>query len=132
MSHTDPIADMLTRIRNAIMAEKKSVTVPHSKIKNEIAKVLKKEGYINDFTVSTNEFPPQIEVVLKYDASKNSAIEGISRVSKPGKRAFRSVEDIEKVMGGYGIAVLSTSRGLLTDEEARINNVGGEVLFNVW
>ncbi len=131
MSHTDPIADMLTRIRNAIMAEKKKVTIPSSKMKNEIAKVLKKEGYIIDFSVSTSEFP-QIEVTLKYDENKVNAIEGIKRISTPGKREYTSVEEIPAVMGGYGVAVLSTSKGLLTDKEAKDINVGGEILFNVW
>lgn len=132
MSHTDPIADMLTRIRNAIMAEKKAVAMPFSKMKNEIAKVLKKEGYINDFTVSTNEFPPMMEVKLKYNTDKVNAIEGIQRVSTPGKREYTSVDEIPAVMGGYGVAVLSTSKGLLTDKDAKNLNVGGEVLFNVW
>ena len=131
MSHTDPIADMLTRIRNAIMAEKKTVIVPSSKIKNEIAKVLKKEGYIINYTVSGSDLTQQIEVELKYKDRVN-AIEGIKRISTPGKREYAPVNDIPPVMGGYGVAVLSTSKGLLTDKEAKENKVGGEILFHVW
>jgi small subunit ribosomal protein S8 len=133
MSHTDPIADMLTRIRNGIMAEHKNVTMPLSGIKQEIAKVLKKEGYISGFRVEKSEFPAQIIIDLKYGkTTKNSVISGIKRVSKPGRRVYSGVEDIPKVLGGLGVALLSTSKGILTGRECEKYNVGGEVLLHVW
>lgn len=134
MSHTDPIADMLTRIRNALMAEKKDVAIPLSKIKREIAKVLKKEGYVNDFKVDRNRFPSHIVINLKYenDDTKNRVIEGIKRVSKPGRRVYANVESIPKVLGGLGVALLSTSKGILTGKECERRNIGGEVLLYVW
>lgn len=134
MSHTDPIADMLTRIRNAVMAEKKDVAMPLSKIKREIAKVLKKEGYIGDFKVDRNRFPSHIVINLKYenDNTKNSVIEGIKRISKPGRRVYSGVESIPKVLGGLGVALLSTSQGILTGKECERRNIGGEVLLYVW
>ena len=131
MTHTDPIADMLTRIRNAIMVEKKEVSIPLSNIKLEIAKILKKEGYVLNFKVDNNEFPAQILVELKYKNKINS-IEGLKRISKPGRRVYSDVDNIPKVLGGLGVAVLSTSMGILTGKECVKNNVGGEVLLHIW
>lgn len=132
MSHTDPIADMLTRIKNAIMAEKEDVIIPLSKIKREIAKVLKREGYIKDFKIEKSQFPPHIVVDLKYKSKKENVISGVKRVSKPGRRVYAGVDDIPKVLGGLGVALMSTSKGILTGKECEKNNIGGEVLLFVW
>ena len=132
MSHTDPIADMLTRIRNAIMAEHKSVNIPLSKIKREIATVLKREGYIKDYRVEKSHFPSRILIDLKYKTPKENAIIGIQRVSKPGRRVYAGVDNIPKVLGGLGVALLSTSRGILTGRECERDNIGGEVLLYIW
>lgn len=132
MSHTDPIADMLTRIRNAIMAEKKDVPVPVSTIKVGIAKILKREGYISDFKIDKSVFPSMININLKYFNKKKNVIEGLERVSKPGRRVFAGAENMPKVLGGLGVAVISTNRGLLTGKECEKSNVGGEVLLYVW
>lgn len=132
MSHTDPIADMLSRLKNAIMAEKKSVAVPLSRIKQDISKVLKREGYIAGFKVEKSEFPPRMIIDLKYNAPKENVIAGVKRVSKPGRRVYAGVEDIPKVLGGLGVALISTSRGILTGKECEKKNVGGEVLLYVW
>ena len=131
MSHTDPIADMLTRIRNAMMVEKKEVTIPHSKIKFEISEILKREGYISDFKVE-KEFPPSIIVNLKYGKKKEPVIEGLKRISKPGLRVYTDVEHIPTVLGGLGLAVISTSNGIMTGKECKKNRMGGEVLLYVW
>lgn len=131
MNHTDPIADMLTRIRNAIMVEKKEVAVPLSKVKLEIAKILKQEGYISNFKVNSSEFPPHIVIELKYK-DKNNAIEGLKRVSTPGRRVFANVDHIPKVLGGLGVAVISTSKGIMSGKDCLKNNVGGEVLLQIW
>jgi len=127
MSMTDPIADMLTRIRNAQMVEQAVVAMPSSKVKLAIAKVLKDEGYIDAFKVSGDEVKPVLEIALKYYAGR-PVIEKIERVSKPGLRIYRSKEDIPRVMNGLGIAIVSTSRGVMTDRKARATGVGGEVL----
>lgn len=132
MSHTDPIADMLTRIKNAIMAEKKEVPVPLSKIKLEITNVLKREGYINGYKVDKAQFPAKILIDLKYKNNKKNVIENVKRVSKPGRRIYAGVDNIPKVLGGLGISVLSTSKGVMTGKECMKNNVGGEVLLYVW
>lgn len=132
MSHTDPIADMLSRIKNAIMAEKKDVIIPLSKIKREIAKVLKREGYINDFKVEKSQFPAHIVVDLKYKSKKENVIAGVKRISKPGRRVYSGVDEIPKVLGGLGVALVSTSKGILTGRECEKNNIGGEVLLFVW
>jgi small subunit ribosomal protein S8 len=134
MSHTDPIADMLTRIRNAIMAEKKDVVVPLSRIKLEIAKIFKREGYISDFKVDRNAFPPIINIQLKYKDKNNkeNVIEGVKRISKPGRRVYAGADHMPKVLAGLGVALLSTNRGLLTGKECEKQNVGGEVLLYVW
>jgi small subunit ribosomal protein S8 len=132
MNITDPIADMLTRIRNAIMANKKDVAIPLSKEKLEIAKILKNEGYIFNFKVDNSEFLAQIIVELKYSDNKNSVIEGLKRVSKPGRRVYEKADSISKVLNGLGVAVLSTSKGIMTGRECEKNNVGGEVLLHIW
>jgi small subunit ribosomal protein S8 len=132
MNHTDPIADMLTRIRNAIMAEHKSVIIPLSKIKREIANVLKREGYIADYRVEKSQFPPRIVVDLKYRSPRDNVITGIKRISKPGRRVFAGVDGIPRVLGGLGIALLSTSKGILTGKECERHNIGGEVLLHIW
>ena len=126
MSMTDPIADMLTRIRNAQMREEVLVAMPSSKVKLAIAKVLKDEGYIDGFKVSGEE-KPVLEIALKYYAGR-PVIEKIERVSKPGLRIYKGKDDIPRVMNGLGIAIVSTSRGVMTDRKARATGVGGEVL----
>jgi small subunit ribosomal protein S8 len=128
MSMTDPIADMLTRIRNAQMTERATVVMPSSKVKIAIAKVLKDEGYIDGYKVGgEDEQKPVLEIALRYYAGK-PVIEKIERVSKPGLRIYKSKDDIPRVMNGLGIAVVSTSRGVMTDRAARAAGVGGEVL----
>ncbi|GBG15275.1 small subunit ribosomal protein S8 [Novimethylophilus kurashikiensis] len=127
MSMHDPIADMLTRIRNAQMVNKPSVSVPASKVKSAIAKVLKDEGYIEDFAVQENNGKPQLEIGLKYYAGR-PVIESIDRVSRPGLRIYRSADAIPKVMNGLGVAIVSTSQGVMTDRKARAAGIGGEVL----
>ena len=124
---TDPIADMLTRIRNAQSSEKKSVAMPASKLKSAIAQVLKDEGYIEDFAVREGEGKPQLEIGLKYYDGK-PVIERIERVSRPGLRIYRPKDELPKVMNGLGVAIVSTSRGVMTDRKARGMGVGGEVL----
>lgn len=127
MSMSDPIADMLTRIRNAQMAEKVSVAMPSSSLKVAIAKVLKDEGYIDDFRVAGEAVKPQLEIALKYYAGR-PVIEKIERISKPGLRIYKGKEDLPKVMNGLGVAIVSTSRGVMTDRKARASGIGGEVL----
>ncbi len=132
MSHTDPIADMLTRIRNGIMAEKKMVEIPLSKIKVNIARILKDEGFIANFKVEGEEFPPHLVVELKYTGKKQNAIEGIERVSTPGKRVYATGDNLPKVLDGLGVTVLSTSKGLMTGTDCQKNGIGGEVLLSIW
>jgi len=127
MSMSDPIADMLTRIRNAQASEKVSVTMPSSKVKVAIATVLKEEGYIEDFKVGSEAGKSMLEIGLKYYAG-HPVIERIERVSRPGLRIYRGSRDIPQVMNGLGIAIVSTSRGVMTDRKARASGVGGEVL----
>ena len=127
MSMTDPIADMLTRIRNAQMVEQTVVLMPSSKVKLAIAKVLKDEGYIEGFKVSGEGTTPVLEIALRYYAGR-PVIEKIERVSKPGLRIYKSKDDIPRVMNGLGIAIVSTSHGVMTDRKARATGVGGEVL----
>jgi small subunit ribosomal protein S8 len=127
MNMTDPIADMLTRIRNAQMTEKATVVMPSSKVKIAIAKVLKDEGYIDGFHVVGEEVKPVLEIALKYHAGR-AVIEKIERISTPGLRVYKSKDDIPKVMNGLGIAIVSTSHGVMTDRKARATGVGGEVL----
>lgn len=127
MSMSDPIADMLTRIRNAQSAEKTSVIVPSSKVKVSIARVLKDEGYIDEFAVHDNDGKPVLEIGLKYYAGR-PVIERIERVSRPGLRIYKPAKEIPEVMNGLGVAIVSTSRGVMTDRKARATGVGGEVL----
>lgn len=127
MSMSDPIADMLTRIRNAQAADKVSVSMPSSKLKVAIAQVLKDEGYIDDFAVRAHEAKPALELGLKYYAGR-PVIERIERVSRPGLRVYKGSADIPKVLNGLGVAIVSTSRGVMTDKKARAAGVGGEVL----
>ncbi|OIO82850.1 MAG: 30S ribosomal protein S8 [Gallionellaceae bacterium CG1_02_60_948] len=127
MSMSDPISDMLTRIRNAQMAEKIVVSMPSSKIKVAIAKVLQDEGYVEGFKVIDHDGKPSLEIGLKYYADR-PVIEKIQRVSRPGLRVYKGSEEIPRVMNGLGIAIVSTSKGLMTDRSARANGIGGEVL----
>ena len=132
MMTTDPIADMLTRIRNAIMVRHETVDVPASNIKSSIAEILLKEGFIQSFEVEQKGHISTIKIVLKYGAKKNSVISGIKRISKPGLRVYAGADELPKVLNGLGIAIVSTSKGLMTDKQARANKVGGEVLAYVW
>jgi small subunit ribosomal protein S8 len=132
MAHTDPIADMLTRVKNAIMAEKKDVAIPLSTIKLEIAKILKEEGYISNFRVDKTQLPNQLFVELKYSSKKQNVIEGLKRISKPGRRVYTEVDSIPQVLDGLGVAVISTSQGIVTGKECKKRNIGGEVLLYVW
>ena len=127
MSMSDPISDMLTRIRNAQLANKASVAMPSSKVKVAIAAVLKDEGYVEDFAVRENEGKPTLEIGLKYYAGR-PVIERIDRVSKPGLRIYKGVNDIPRVMNGLGVAIVSTPKGVMTDRAARAARAGGEVL----
>ena len=127
MSMSDPIADMLTRIRNAQLAEKLSVAMPSSRVKASIAQVLKDEGYIEDFKIRDEDGKSTLEVALKYYAGE-PVIEKIERVSRPGLRIYKGREDIPKIMNGLGIAIVSTSKGVMTDRKARATGIGGEVL----
>lgn len=127
MSMSDPIADMLTRIRNAQLAEKLSVAMPSSRVKASIAQVLKDEGYIEEFKVRDEEGKPILEIALKYYAGA-PVIETIERVSRPGLRIYKGRDDIPKIMNGLGIAIVSTSKGVMTDRKARATGIGGEVL----
>ena len=127
MSMSDPISDMLTRLRNAQMASKASVAMPSSKVKIAIAQVLKDEGYVEDFVVSPNDGKPILEIGLKYYAGR-PVIERIDRVSRPGLRIYRGAGDIPLVMNGLGVAIVSTPKGVMTDRKARASHVGGEVL----
>ena len=128
---TDPISDMLTRVRNALMLRKDSVEVPHSKIKKEVSRVLKENGYITDFFEVSDDKFKKIKLVLKYHDGR-SVIQGLKRVSNPGRRVYVGTQEVPRVMGGMGVAVVSTSRGILTGHQARRLKVGGELLCYVW
>ena len=132
MQITDPIADMLTRIRNANSSKHESVLIPSSKMKVAIAKILDDEGYINGYEVIDDGKQGVIKVTLKYGANKTKVITGIKRVSKPGLRVYANKEEMPRVLRGLGIAIVSTSKGIMTDKDARKNNVGGEVLAVIW
>lgn len=131
MIMTDPIADMLTRIRNGVQARHEVVEVPANKEKIEIAKILKEEGFITDYNVEGG-VKKTINVTLKYGPNNEKVINGIRRVSKPGLRAYAKVDEVPRVLNGLGIAIISTSHGLMTDKEARAKHVGGEVIAYVW
>jgi small subunit ribosomal protein S8 len=129
---SDPIADMLTRIRNANMAEKHVVQMPHSKMKSEIARLLKAEGFIKDYTNENAEGKSVLNLFLKYTADREPVIQGLRRISKPSCRKYVSSSEVPRVLGGIGVAILSTSSGVMTDNEARQKNVGGEILCYIW
>jgi small subunit ribosomal protein S8 len=132
MAMSDPLADMLTRIRNAGKAKFNSVDIPGSKIKIELARVLKKEGYIRNYKFIKDDKQGLLRIYLKYGPQQESAIYQLNRVSKPSRRVYTKSKDIQSVYSGTGVAILSTSKGILTDREARKENVGGEVLCTIW
>ncbi len=129
---TDPIADMLTRIRNANQMRYKEVEVPASKIKAEIARILKEEGFIADYKVKSNEVQDILTLSLKYGDNKERVITGLKRISKPGLRVYVKAEDVPRVLNGLGIAIISTSKGLMKDSDAREKSLGGEVIAYIW
>ena len=129
---TDTIADMLTRIRNANAMRYTEVSVPASKLKGELARILKEEGFIVDYKVVNNDVQGNIVITLKYGKNKERVITGLKRISKPGLRVYVKSDEVPKVLGGLGIAVISTSKGIMTDKQARANNLGGEVLAYIW
>ena len=129
---TDPIADMLTRIRNAIAAKHSRVDIPGSKLKLEVARILKEEGYINNYVTKGEDIKYQIRIFLRYDTKGVSSISHLSRVSRPGRRVYVGSGEIPKVLGGYGINIVSTSKGLMSGKRARQENVGGEILAQVY
>ena len=129
---TDPIADMLTRIRNANAMRYKEVEVPSSKIKVEIARILKEEGFINDYKIKKNNVQDIIAISLKYGDNKERVITGLKRISKPGLRVYARSEEIPRVLNGLGIAIMSTSKGIMTGKNAKASNLGGEVMAYIW
>jgi len=129
---TDPIADMLTRIRNAIAAKHSRVDIPASKLKLEIARILKEEGYINNFVTKGEGVKRSVRIFLRYDARGTSSITHLARVSRPGRRVYVGSQDIPKVLGGYGVNIVSTSRGLMSGKTARRENIGGELLAQIY
>ena len=129
---TDPIADMLTRMRNAIASKHSRVDIPASKLKLEIARILKEEGYINNFVIKGEGVKRTLRIFLRYDTRGTSSITHLSRVSRPGRRVYMASTGIPKVLGGYGVNIVSTSRGLMSGKRARRENVGGEVLAQIY
>ena len=129
---TDPIADMLTRIRNANQNRAKTVSMPSSKMKEEIAKILKDEGFVEEFSIEENDVQNTLTLTLKYGQKKERVITGLKRISKPGLRVYSKAEDLPRVLNGLGIAIISTPKGIMTDKKARKENVGGEVIAYVW
>jgi small subunit ribosomal protein S8 len=129
---TDPIADMLTRVRNANQMRDKEVEVPASKMKEEIARILKEEGFVVDYKIKKNDVQNIIVLNLKYTEKKERVITGLKRISKPGLRVYVKADEVPKVLNGLGIAILSTSKGIMTDKKARENKLGGEVLAYIW
>jgi len=132
MGMTDPIADMLTRIRNALMASYNSVDIPKSKLKVDIAKVLKSEGFIKNYKIIADDRQGMIRIFFKFDGDGEAVIDGLKRVSKPGCRVYTRSDRIPKILNGYGVNILSTSKGVITDGQARKLKVGGEILCSVW
>jgi small subunit ribosomal protein S8 len=130
--YTDPIADMLTRIRNANLALHPEVTMPASKLKEEIAKILSAEGFVDSYKVEDATVGRKLTLRLRYGQDRSRVLQGLKRVSKPGHRVYKGATEVPRVRGGIGVAIVSTSQGLLTDREARRRNVGGEVLCEVW
>lgn len=129
---TDPISDMLTRIRNASSAMHEDVLIPASKIKENIARILVDEGFVDEFEVVTDDAHPMIKIQLRYSGERERAISGIRRISRPGRRVYRGARELPRVLGGLGIAIISTSNGVMTDRQARRARVGGEILAYVW
>ncbi len=132
MPTTDPIADLLTRIRNAIQARHSNVLVPRSKMKLEIVKILKNEGFLEGYIDQPEHMPPQIKLFLKYDGDKSGVIQGLKRVSSPSRRFYVGKDEVPRVRNGLGLAILTTPRGVLSDKAARTAGVGGEVICYVW
>ena len=132
MNVTDPIADMLTRIRNANSASKTTVSMPSSKVLVEVARVITEEGYVEGYTVEDTKPQKTLTITLKYGPKRSKVIKGIKRISKPGLRKYSSAEDLPRVLGGLGIAVISTSKGMMCDRDARKLGVGGEIIAFVW
>lgn len=132
MSMSDPFADMLTRVRNACLVKFDSVDIPLSSLKVDVARILKDEGYINDYHVEKSDTQGILRIDLKYDQNNHKVINGLRRISKPGRRVYVKSDNIPKVMSGLGIAIISTSRGVMTDHQARKMRVGGEFLCEVW
>lgn len=132
MATSDPIADMLTRIRNAGKAKHNSVDIPGSKLKTELARVLKEEGYIRNYKFMKDNKQGVLRVYLKYGQGQQDAIYGLKRISKPSRRVYLKCKEIKPVLNGMGVAILSTSNGIMTDKKARSENIGGEILCNIW
>lgn len=132
MVMTDPIADMLTRIRNANMVKHEKLELPASKLKKEVAEILKREGYIKDFEYIEDNKQGVLRIFLKYGVNNEHVITGIKRISKPGRRVYAKSDEVPRVLNGLGVAIVSTSKGVLSDKEARSQSVGGEVLAYVW
>jgi small subunit ribosomal protein S8 len=132
MTMTDPIADMLTRVRNASSAMHDEVFIPSSKIKENIARILVDEGYVDSYEVADDDGHSVIKIRLRYSDERERVISGIRRISKPGRRVYRGAQELPRVLGGLGVAIISTSQGLMTDKQARRAKVGGEVLAYVW
>jgi small subunit ribosomal protein S8 len=129
---TDPIADFLTRIRNALTADQDDAVMPASKFKAELARILREQGYIEDFSVEPTRVGQELRIRLKYTEDRRSVIQGLERISKPGRREYVGADDVPKVQGGMGTAIISTSRGVMTGHDARRANVGGELVAKVW
>ena len=132
MSMTDPIADMLTRLRNASRAGHRKVDIPSSNIKREVARIMKERGFVHNFAYVDDHRQGYLRLYLKYSSEEESAIQGVQRVSRPGLRRYVGCSEVPRVLNGLGVAILSTSKGILTDAEARTAGVGGEVLCHVW
>jgi len=132
MGMTDPISDMLTRMRNALIASYSTVDIPSSRQKIDIAKVLKSEGFIKNYKIMTDKRQGIMRIFFKYDEKGESVIVGLKRISKPGCRIYRKVDKIPKVLNGYGISILSTSKGVMTDSQARKIGIGGEIICSIW
>ncbi len=132
MNIADPISDLLVRLRNALSARHEKIDVPSSRLKVEIARILKESGYIKNFKVLDDRGAGLLRIYLKYDDGGSPVIHGVSRISKPGRRLYRGKDELPEVLGGLGVAIISTSQGLLTDQDARKRGVGGEVVCSVW
>ena len=130
--HSDPIADMLTRIRNALLVLQPETSMPSSKLKEEVARILTEEGYIDGYAVADARVGKELAIRLRYNEDRVSALTGLTRVSKPGRRVYKGASDVPRVRGGIGVAIISTPDGVMTDREARRRNVGGEILCEVW